>query len=483
MVGARGGESGGGIDFGGQFGQTPFVSLPFFGMCAYQGWIAVVCDGRLTGGTGWEFAFGGMDIPLFASLFLCALYARYLGSFWRHGWIRTLSVLLLVGASLFGYAFLATDHPSPLLGVVFNLLAGVGMALTTLLWFEAYSAISPVRTLLCFAVTHGVAGLIGWLYRGFQPEWLPVASALLPVIALRCLWNCHRGEGAAASAPVPWVEFTFPWKPVLVDALYAFAYGLLYPVLYTVSSRTSAPSGMAFGLIVALLVIVLRDRIDFGVVFSRGFPPFIAAMFVLGCAVVDQSAEAAHVFANIAYSAYSLFILTSLCSLCHRWGVSPVSLFSIEQIAQLGAILVGRGVAAVCAHAMFPVAPLLVASVTVATIVAMREQRISSSWGMRVIEEQSDSAAAQEARERAGLAVACARVASVHGLSRREEEALFILARRGTAGSIERELGVSNGTAKAYVQRVYRKLAIHSREELFGLVEKARQESETVASR
>ena len=51
---------------------------------------------------------------------------------------------------------------------------------------------------------------------------------------------------------------------------------------------------------------------------------------------------------------------------------------------------------------------------------------------------------------------------------------LRLLAEHKSAGDVEHELGVANGTAKSHIRHVYQKLDIHSREELFALVERAR---------
>ena len=49
----------------------------------------------------------------------------------------------------------------------------------------------------------------------------------------------------------------------------------------------------------------------------------------------------------------------------------------------------------------------------------------------------------------------------------------MLLAQHKTALDIEAELCVANGTAKAHIRHVYQKLDIHTREELFALVEKS----------
>ena len=43
---------------------------------------------------------------------------------------------------------------------------------------------------------------------------------------------------------------------------------------------------------------------------------------------------------------------------------------------------------------------------------------------------------------------------------------LLLLAQHKTVGSIERELFIANGTAKTHIRHVYRKLDVHSRDEL-----------------
>lgn len=55
-------------------------------------------------------------------------------------------------------------------------------------------------------------------------------------------------------------------------------------------------------------------------------------------------------------------------------------------------------------------------------------------------------------------------------LSPREEEVLQLLARKGTTAEIEENLFVARGTVKAHTSRIYRKLGVHSREELYELL-------------
>lgn len=79
-------------------------------------------------------------------------------------------------------------------------------------------------------------------------------------------------------------------------------------------------------------------------------------------------------------------------------------------------------------------------------------------------------------RERLDAAYGC--VAERYGLSAREREVLEMLADGYTRSYIRDALGVSDGTAKAHIAHIYRKLDIHRRDELLEFVEKALVEVE-----
>lgn len=69
------------------------------------------------------------------------------------------------------------------------------------------------------------------------------------------------------------------------------------------------------------------------------------------------------------------------------------------------------------------------------------------------------------------LANECEAVANTFLLSRREAEVCFLLARGHNSSYIQEKLFISEGTAKTHTRHIYRKLDIHSQEELIRLVE------------
>lgn len=65
----------------------------------------------------------------------------------------------------------------------------------------------------------------------------------------------------------------------------------------------------------------------------------------------------------------------------------------------------------------------------------------------------------------------CDRVADMYLLSRRETDVLYLLAKGRNVGYIKEKLYISEGTAKTHVHHVYKKLNVHSQQELIALID------------
>ena len=79
--------------------------------------------------------------------------------------------------------------------------------------------------------------------------------------------------------------------------------------------------------------------------------------------------------------------------------------------------------------------------------------------------------AATPLKKKHALVDRCDDISKEKGLSAREQEVLLLLAQHKTISDIENELIVANGTVKAHIRHIYQKLDIHSREELFEILD------------
>ena len=65
----------------------------------------------------------------------------------------------------------------------------------------------------------------------------------------------------------------------------------------------------------------------------------------------------------------------------------------------------------------------------------------------------------------------CEIVANTYSLSRRESEVMYYLARGYKSSHIQQQLYISEGTAKTHIRHIYRKLNIHSQQDLIHLID------------
>lgn len=90
-------------------------------------------------------------------------------------------------------------------------------------------------------------------------------------------------------------------------------------------------------------------------------------------------------------------------------------------------------------------------------------------------EQDGDDAQASESDRAGTWTRSCLDIAARFGLSQRETDVLFLLAKGRTIAFIADDLGVSFNTAKSHIRHVYVKIGVHTKSELLDLVEQGRK--------
>lgn len=450
------------------------VSLPFLGLGVYRAWLNLLFDYDLAGRPGGMFVSQDVfDIVMVAALLACVILARHITPLYTTRWATPCCLALLVASTLCGF----TSWWLPACGTaspwVCTILGALGTALVILLWSEAYGRLSPARICLYYSTSLVVGAALGWVYDGIDATRLPIMACALPIVSLLCLHSCYARRLIVPVCPGEWASFSFPWKPILVVAVYSFSYGLMQSSVFEVSRSNESVGTVVCALVVALAIALIASRVDFGPIYGTALP-FTSAVCLILAAMCDWNDWSRNFFANCGYTASQIFIMVMIGSLCYRWGANAVWLFGIERAVRQLAMIGGRAAESAMGVVALPVAPLLVVSVMLATLVVLREGRLDSSWGLELSACQREPNRSHTVEQRHSLARSCAEIARTRNLSQREGEVLLLLAQKKTARDIEQELCIANGTAKAHIRHVYQKLDIHTREELFAMVEKGR---------
>ena len=447
--------------------KLPRIPLVFMGFGIHRAWFELAFTmPRVAQGGVPVIAQNWLDLTMIATLFACAALSHRCVPLHRRRAIMVGAPLLLIVATM--AAYVGVFVPSALWGMrlVGSVTGGVGIGLMMLLWCERYAQLEPGRLILYYACMMVVGAAVIWLCRGFVLAWQPWVVSLLPLVSLAMLVNSYR-DAPAADAHANGVDarFTFPWKPLVVVALYSFAFSLQYtadgiPGLY------SSPGTIASALVVVGALLLTQGRVEFETIYSVWLP-FMSAFFLL-IPVSNALPQAwADGFNCLGYGANEIFIATMIGSIAYRYGVNAVWLYGIELGARFLVLMVGRMVRPVLMGVGIGTGLPATVAVVIATVCMLSEIKLDSSWGIGPRDRGAGECEELAEYGRNDVGVRCAELARAHALTQREGEVLLLLAQRKTTAEIEEALFIANGTAKAHISHVYQKIGVHTREELF----------------
>lgn len=420
-------------------------------------------------------------------------------------------MLIAVVGGLLPFLSVLADGISFAAGV--NLLGcACVMALMYAACAQAYATLPFERAVSSVGISIAVASA---LYAAISliplPIRLLVAAPLPPLCLVLCAKLRKQGakqalrvessEGERACAPGQRGQAFILVAYAVTFAVFGFAqgfmrfnfniaelpYDIVQPIVIVV--RTAVPLFVA-------LWFVLRYGGGRAVVLPNMTPALIAVMVAL-VLVAQQSSQ----FFAVAYVAGSLvrFLITSTAILLAIVLVKKLSLWPSAALFCLcwgcfsGARSVGMGVAEsvlplagttdlilVYSAYLLLAAPLLTVLSLLSARMALHsaggsERPVTSpstqhDGGVTLHEGRNGAEGLLPAEQTLSLEERCARIAAANDLTSREEEVLRLVCSGLTQRSIAESLVVSENTVHSHVKRIYRKLAVHNKQELFAYV-------------
>lgn len=458
--------------------RLPMIPVAFLGIGFYRAWIEIAFVGSFVSfpavpalAREW---FDGAGIIV---MILCVLLARRIGPFYRHP-----SLFILCGAcmTLSTIALFATMLV-PGLGsdvvMAAAVVGGVGLGLIILIWSEVFGCLSPLRVTLYYSASIALGAVLVYIFMGFRLEWLACFTALLPTVSLAMARRSMARVPEKRRPQPSQINFRPPWKIFLLMALYGFAYGILETRAYTgLFGPHSSPGVLVVALVIFFSVALRREKFDFNSIVRIALPLTVVALWLVPMLGLEATVLSGPCAIG-GYTAATILIMALCSNMCYRHGVSAIWLFGIERSLRLGFMFLGRGAAFVGIHADlngidgdFLISGLAMMAVITATLLLLSQKNVEGQWGISFLNGSGKSRADKQAQR---VADRCGELAAEYHLTARELEILRLLAQRKTVGMIERDLFIANGTAKAHVRHIYQKLDIHSREELFALLDPA----------
>ena len=362
---------------------------------------------------------------------------------------------------------------------VSNLLVSLGQMLRQcgyvflwLAWMELLARLDLRHALVSYLLVHTCSAALSFALGSVPVRVLVPLIVLMPVLA----YVAYRKSCAVIeSAPYACGEQeAHPWKFPTVPVVLMVAFATV-----NVFVRDTLPDGTSVyataGVVVACLAVfaaVRKGGVGSFDIWRLGDAAFVLSL--CGLVGVHLSSTAGSMVAslctNAGFALFNVFLIVALCNVSYRYGVNSMVLFGFAKAAECLAYFAGSWLTRLSGALDGDGFALLVMALAVLlglgfTALA-RGRGHDPSWGVGF-----DPSAPLRPESGPTLEQRCAALSREAGLTRREEEVLGLLARDMSASEIEQALCVTNATVKTHTQAVYRKLGVHSRREIVGLVD------------
>ena len=438
-------------------------SLPLFGLGIMQAWLA--CMMSLSAIAG-DFLYNkthliadmSAAVPYIAVLLLAKKVTPLLA---KRGILAFGMVLALVANLVIAVAAFV-PLPIPHVATLGLALAGAASAIVFLAWWELYAELNPKEVALYYAGSWVLRELVLLALSGYIPLYFVAATFVLLVVAALLL---RRGKQSVFNAQhaleTEYRSIAFPWKPMLLIALYSFAYGCGTWIASYTDDIFMHLGIMIPALVVCASVLTPYRRFDFSLVYRIILPTAIASLLVL-LAVPHVDPTVATLFVQASFTAVLVYSSIVLCNLSRRHHVSASWLFSLFNIVHIACL--GMGTMLYSALPSLIIFASCIVCVLLVTFIIVSEPALSSDWNI-VLAKEGGGLNAEMRHE-----ISIDALTKQHGLSQREKEVLTLLAAGDLPRSIGAKLHIAPGTAKAHIQHIYAKIGIHSKDELLELL-------------
>lgn len=467
------------IDFEGPDSPHTLHPLRFLGMGLLIAWLCcthvdtiflpVPRDVRVLAETG-------MRVGDIGAFIVMAIAARRIGPLSGHRVSTSvLVVFTAAGTAAIGLA-IAPEGMGPDLLFVTSVVTAIGGAVLFCLWAEVFCQMGTTSMVVYGGGSCVAAFVVYCLVSTMMQPYAVVATSLLPVLSLACLWAsfklvpCETPRTKEMSYPVP-------WKIVIIMGIAGVLSGLTGVVLGEAANLGAIHRIWATACAGALMLYMALRRpsmFDMRMMTQVCLAVTVVALvFVPGVAM--GFGQVVSFLMKLAYVWFTVFVIAVLANLAYRFDLPSLRLFAIARACSEGGIFVGVmlreaiGRSDIVLDAPMLAGAALVGLVLVAVCVLIwrSEKAVNADWGAAGISLES-GVHVESPRER--LISSCNRIAAEFGLTERETEMLMLIGQGKTRSQIEQELFLSQNTVKTHIRHLYAKLDVHSKEEACALI-------------
>lgn len=425
--------------------------------------------------------------------------------------LASMGTLLIYGTGL--------EPTGTAFAVVAGALMGMGASLMTVLWGTAFARYE-FTTIILNTVVAIVIGVAVYL---ILIHWAPVPlsgflACVLPIAASLILWKLtpipyYRRQEMPIFHPLPIHRTAFVLRFGLPIVIFGFVLGALRHVCLSgllpyedLTAQLVIGAAACAGLAVIIATMAIsKNESYWDMIFRCVLPAIALAVFCVPHLFGDYALLAGF-FVIAGYICFETLMWFLIADLSQEFRLSPIFMFGLGRgLLELGS-LIGSWLAqipgdntitGVFGNAEGALVLMLALAVAYSLLPRRREVRaivdpnhvikmpgydaLQTHIEKQQVEDEpqqetdGDEVGAAEVdakiRAKGRFHARCEEIADCYMLSRRETEVMFLLAKGHNAAFIQDKLCISKSTAKTHINHIYRKLDIHTQQELLNMVE------------
>ncbi len=430
------------------------------------------------------------------------------------------TVLAAIGTYLI-YASCVGETLGMIIAVLSGVAMGAGASLMTVLWGTAFSRYE-FGTIILNAI---IAIVIGIAIYVLLVHWIPTPFSgliigLFPIIGAILLWRLtptpyYNRQEIPIFHPLPVNRTAFVLRIGVPTLIFGFILGALRYIcvidilpISNITSQLVIGAAACAGIVAVIVTAMISRSGSYWDMIFRCLVPIIALSIFCIPFLNSGTALPACFFLIAGYVCFEMLMWFLFSDISQTFRLSPIFVFGLGRgILEIGALIgallaqpifsdafsgvfenaewtAGLLLALILAYALLPrqrevkslVMPVQqTAQQTEAVIEDQLDQQADIINGDSQNEQNEDSehmlADEETKRSKGRFHIRCEEIADTYMLSRRETEVLFLLAKGHNASFIQDKLCISKSTAKTHINHIYRKLNIHTQQELLNMVE------------
>lgn len=416
-----------------------------------------------------EIVLLATSITLFAALLLSLKVKTIIGS---------RPIMIFVGALLSGGSIVAGAGivwDSVTLFIAGLATGGVALAPLKIAWGEMYSAMKLQRGLISMGYSLVSSMIVVIIISGLSQELIMLAfiCATIPCAHL-AFQGMKKIEPPMEKEKHSSGSIVFSGALLLLPAIVALSYGVvkgLIPLMDAGDSSTALQASEYAELLVGALVLVfaysLGKKVGPAQVYSVALIAVVAGLILVSSQSV--SPWISFFIHDFGFTLFYFFMVVYWGDLSWRTGMPIVRVYTIGyftfQFMNLAGSMLGYYFTGSTNqnHIILISLSIVLALFVVALLLFGNNRSSLRQWLI------ADEPSIEKGDE---VPLACSEIAQKYNLSPREQEVLSLLARGRNASYIARTLYISPDTAKTHIKNIYRKLDVHTQQNLIDFIEK-----------